>query len=346
MEDFDFRLTCAHCGHKISVPLIYAGKRIKCPKCNDILVVPKAGIAAPSANQGGLKDSKSETKYAGFDHALFDIPQEDSTVNQLSIQGALSEKDLEELHKPVEKTISEEAEPFGARGLPWIIDIFLYPLSFWGLVNIGIFVGVTSFLAEVEKILPDVLGCLFWLLTLFIKVVAYLFIYWYFAECVRNSAEGGLRAPNVRGDVPGLWDMLLQLINIVGCLLVFFMPFVFYVLIAKRLDVIFWLLLIYGVFFFPMGLLGIVVLDSIVGLSPRLLYHSISKSFFQYCGLVLVFVAGALLIGVLGQKVGESGYLAFIVRCAGVYIVFVAGHLLGRFYWRNQEKLNWEESES
>jgi ribosomal protein S27E len=346
MEDFDFKLTCAHCGHKISVPLIYAGKRIKCPKCNDILVVPKAGSAAPSAKQGGLKESKSGTKYEGFDHALFDIPPEDSTVNQLSNQGALSEKDLEELHETVPKTVTDETESIGIRRLPWGIDIFLYPLSFSGLFNIGIFIGVTSFLAEVEKILPDVLSCLFWLLTLVIKVIAYLFIYWYFAECVRDSAEGGLRAPSVRGDVPGLGDMFMQLINIVGCLLVFFMPFVFYVLIARRIDVIFWLLLMYGVFFFPMGLLGIVVLDSIVGLSPRLLYNSISKSFFQYCGLVLVFVAGALLIGVLGQKVGKSGYLAFIVRCAGVYVVFVAAHLLGRFYWRNQEKLNWEEAES
>ena len=346
MEDFDFKLTCARCGHKISVPLIYAGKRIKCPKCNDILVVPKAGGAAPSADQGGLKDSKGGTKYAGFDHALFDIPQEDSTVNQLSGQGALSEKDLEELHEAVQKKVTDETESIGVRRLPWIIDIFLYPLSFWGMVNIGIFVGVTSFLAEMERILPGVLSCLFWLLTLAIKVIAYLFIYWYFAECVRSSAEGRLRAPNVRGDVPGLWDMFMQLINIVGCLLVFFMPFVLYVLIAKRIDVIFWVLLLYGVFFFPMGLLGIVVLDSIAGLSPRLLYNSISKSFLQYCGLVLVFVAGALLVGVLGQQAGESGYLAFIVRYAGVYIVFVAGHLLGRFYWRNQDKLNWEQDAS
>jgi DNA-directed RNA polymerase subunit RPC12/RpoP len=346
MEDFDFKLTCAHCGHKISVPLIYAGKRIKCPKCNDILVVPKAGIAAPSANKGGLKDSKSGTKYAGFDHALFDIPQEDSTVNQLSSQGALSEKDIEELHKTIPKTVTDETESIGIQRLPWIFDIFLYPLSFWGLVNIGIFIGITSFLAEVGKILPDVLSCLFGLLTLVIKVVAYLFIYWYFAECVRDSAEGGLRAPNVRGDVPGAVDMFLQMINIVGCLLVFFMPFVIYVLAARRIDVILWLLLIYAVFFFPMALLAVVVLDSPVGLNPRLLYNSISNTFRQYCGLVLLFVAAVSLMGLLGHKAGESGYLAFIFRCAGVYIVFVAGHLLGRFYWRNQEKLNWKEAES
>ncbi len=346
MEDYVIKFRCTHCDQALSVPVSYVGKKVKCPKCGNIIVIPKLVDEEPPVDLSSFSESKSETKYAGFDHALFDIPPEDAAVSQLSSQGALSEKDLEGLHEITSKTVTDETESIGVRRLPWIIDIFLYPLSFWGLVNIGIFIAVTSLLAEVGRILPDVLGCLFGLLTMFIKLVAYLFIYWYFAECVRDSAEGGLRARNVRGDVPGLWDMFLQLINIVGCLLVFFIPFVFYVLIARRIDVIFWLLLLYGVFFFPMGLLGIVVLDSIAGLSPRRLYNSISKSFFQYCGLVLVFVAGALLVGVLGQKVGESGYLAFIVRCVAVYVVFVAAHLLGRFYWRNQEKLNWEEAVS
>jgi len=49
-----------------------------------------------------------------------------------------------------------------------------------------------------------------------------------------------------------------------------------------------------------------------------------------------------LLIGTLGRKGDESGYLAFIIRCATIYLVFVAAHLLGRFYWRNRGKLNWK----
>ncbi len=120
------------------------------------------------------------------------------------------------------------------------------------------------------------------------------------------------------------------------------MPLDIYVLVAKRADVIFWLLLIYAVFFFPMALLAVVVLDSPVGLNPRLLYSSISNTFRQYCGFVLLIVAAILLIGTLGQKGGESENLAFFVRCASVYLVFVGAHLLGRFYWRYQEKLNWE----
>ncbi|MGB2807908.1 MAG: hypothetical protein WBC22_09215, partial [Sedimentisphaerales bacterium] len=214
--------------------------------------------------------------------------------------------------------------------------------SFWGLVYLGIFIGVTLFLDTVGNILPSYFACLFWLLTLVIRIFVVLFMYWYFAECVRDSAEGGLRAPKVIGDVPPAVDMFRQMVDIVGCLLVFFTPFILYVLIARRAGIIFWLLLIYGIFFFPMSLLAIVVHNSPAGLNPRLIYNSISNTFRQYCGLVLLIVAAMLLIGVLGQKVKESEHLAILVRCAGFYLLFVAAHLLGRFYWRYQEKLNWE----
>jgi len=340
------KFRCTHCGQEITVPVSYAGKKVKCPKCSNIVVIPKAEDAEPVADQSGLSDSNGGTKYVGFDHALFDIPPEDATANQLSSQDGVFGKDLEELHKPVEKTTLDEAESFGARKLPFFIDIFLYPVSFWGLVNLAIIIAVPELMDFLQKIMITQLSCLFGLIALIIKVVVFLFMYWYFAECVRDSAEGGLRAPNVRGDVPGWVDMFLQMVNIIGCLLIFFLPFVIYVLAARRIDVIFWLLLIYAVYFFPMALLAVVVLDSPVGLNPRLLYNSISNTFRQYCGLVLLIVAAILLIGTLGQKWGESGYLAFVVRCVSTYMVFVAAHLLGRFYWRNQEKLNWKEVDS
>ncbi len=107
-------------------------------------------------------------------------------------------------------------------------------------------------------------------------------------------------------------------------------------------DIIFWLLLVYAVFVYPMALLAFVVFDSVSALKPRLLFRSISNTFFPYCGLVLLFVATVSLIGVLGQRVHGPEYLPFPLRYAGIYLAFVAAHLLGRFYWRYQEKLNWE----
>jgi phage FluMu protein Com len=342
MEDFAIKFRCKHCGQEIGVPEIHTGKNGKCPKCKNIVVVPKAENAAPAAGKSNFSDSEVSKKYSGLDHALFDIPPELPTANQQSSQDSVSEKGIEELEKADEGLGKDKTEQIGDRELPWIIDIFLYPVSFWGLVNLAIIIGVPELMDFLQKIMIIQLSCLFGLIALIIKVVVFLFMYWYFAECVRDSADGGLRAPNVRGDVPGALDMFLQMMNIIGCLLVFFMPFVIYVLIARRIDVIFWLLLLYAVFFFPMALLAIVVLDTPLGLNPRLIYNSISNTFRQYCGLVLLIVAAILLIGVLGQKAGESGNLAFFVRCASIYLVFVAAHLLGRFYWLYQEKLNWE----
>ena len=332
---------CKNCGQKFSVPQTLAGKRGRCPKCKNIVVVPKTENAAPVTDQSNFSDSKVRTKYSGLDSAMFDIPQEDATANQIINQDSVADKTFEVLQKLEEKSGIDETEQIGERKLPCFIDIFLYPVSFWGLINLAIFIGVPLLIDILWTILPIQLSILFWLVSLVIKVVVVLYMYWYFAECIRDSTEGGLRAPEVMGNLPGIVDMFWQMVNIIGCLVVFLGPFVFYVLFARKANVIFWLLLIYGVFLFPMALLAIVVLDSVSGLNPRLLISSISNTFFQYCGLVLLFVAPVLLIGVLGQKGDESEHLAFILRSASIYLVFVAAHLLGRFYWRYQEKLNW-----
>jgi predicted RNA-binding Zn-ribbon protein involved in translation (DUF1610 family) len=342
MEDFVIKLSCKYCGQKISVSKGYAGKNVKCPKCGNFIVIPKSEDAEPLAEQSGVSGSKDVIKYAGFDLALFDIPPEDATAKQLSSQESVSEKELEELKRPVEKTVTGETEPVDDRNLPWIIDIFLYPISVAGLVNLAIFIGVPLLMDFLQKIMIIQLSCLFWLVSIVIKVAVFLFMYWYFAECVRDSAEGGLRAPNVKGDVPRVVDMFGQMVNIIGCLAIFFAPVVLYLWISKRADIIFWLLLIYAVFVFPMALLAVVVFDSAAGFNPRLIYNSISNTFRQYSGLVLSFIAAILLVGVLGQKVGKSGHSAFFIRCAVTYLIFVAAHLLGRFYWRHQEKLNWK----
>ncbi len=335
---------CKHCGQQIGVPAGFAGGGARCPKCKNIVVVPEAESAEPVADQSNISDSKGGVKYEGFDRALFDIPQEDESTSQVSNQVGMSKEGYEELRRRKKVLDEYQAEQIGKRKLPGFIDVFLYPVSFWGLVYLGIFIGITLFIDTVEKIVPYYFVILFGIIVSVIKILIILFMYWYFAECVRDSAEGGLRAPKVIGDTPPLRDMFRQMVDIVVSIVIFFGPFFLYVLIARRAGIIFWLLLIYAVFFFPMALLSFVVFDSIAGLNPRLIYKSISNTFWQYCGLVLLFIAAGLLIGVLGQKTSESGHLVFLVRSAGIYLIFVAAHLLGRFYWKYQEKLKWEVS--
>jgi len=137
-----------------------------------------------------------------------------------------------------------------------------------------------------------------------------------------------------------LGEMFSQMLNIVVCLIVFIGPPFFYFLYTHKTDTIFWALAGYAVFFFPMGLLAVIVFDSFSALNPIVLIGSIFSTFFQYCGLVLLFIIVGFLAGRLLEI--QSLVLRFFFSCLRIYLTFVVAHLLGRFYWRYQEKLNWE----
>ena len=115
-------------------------------------------------------------------------------------------------------------------------------------------------------------------------------------------------------------------------------------------------MLTYGVFFYPMGILAVVVFESVRGLNPILIIRSIVGTFLPYCGLVVLFYGLSVLfvIGIIGSGLGLARLtgdsllsllspLLFIVfmRAGFLWLLLVAGHLLGRFCWRYEEKLNW-----
>jgi len=331
------RFYCDSCGYKSTVSESYAGKQIRCPKCYYIISIPKIKSTG-TTGQSSPGKTKNPSQYSDYDLTLLNITEKEKIQNQ---QAGISEE-AAEYEQELEEESQVETEPFDERRLPWLIDIFLYPFSVPGLKSLAIFIGVPLLIDILGTILPIQLSCLFGLVTMVIHIVIFLYIYWYFVECVRDSADGGVRAPEGLGATPGLAGMFWQTVNVIGCLAVFFTPFVFYMLFAKRADIIFWLLLIYAVSLFPMGLLATIMFDSAIGLNPRLLVRSISSTFFPYCGLVLLFVTPVVLIGMLYAELQESRLWSFIIRSVVTYLVLVGAHLLGRFYWRYQDKFNWE----
>ena len=333
---------CKNCGRKIRAPDKFSARRVKCPKCSSILSVPATDPAAPPAGQRGSGDSEIGPRHSDLDHSVFDTQQRQETSPQAYSQDGVFEKAFEGLEAPQRQSAIQEGEHIGLRRLPWFIDIFLYPASFSGLINLAIFVGVPLLIDFLWTILLVQLACLFTLVSLVIEVAVVLYMYWYFAECIRDSADGGLRAPDVLGEFPGLSDMFWQMVNVMGCFVVFSGPFVLYMLFAKRVDVIFWLLLIFAAFFYPMALLAVIRFDSASAFNPRLLIRSIKKTFAPYCGLVALFAAAISVMFLLWQKVQQSNLLAFIHYCLSVYLLLVAAHLLGRFYWRYEEELDWQ----
>lgn len=352
--------SCDNCGRKIGVKDQLAGKRGKCPGCHGPVVVPEKtilvnfkcdncgeGISAPAARAGreGKCPRCRHTLVIPAAHNLtfLDVPEQYKLQDQQASRPAPSEEFFEQ-----QQQSEEQAESDGRRKLPWIIDIFLYPTSTPGLTHLGIFIGI-PFLIHLIRQLLGPLAIILLFPSFIINILLGFYMCWYFAECVRDSAAGRIRAPQAFADTD-LGSMFEQWLYLIACYAIFALPAILYVNYTNKTDRIFWALVAYGVFFFPMGLLAVVMFDSSSAFNPFLWISSIFKTFFQYCGLVLlvagIVLAFSFLLG-LGrpQEAKETSIvteiLGAVFSCLLLYMVFVVAHLLGRFYWRYEEKLNW-----
>ena len=340
-------LHCGNCGQKITVPRNHAGRKGRCPKCKNPVAVP--GTKEPVYRPKQDEPADTAMRLVGNDVGLtlLEVPEEyklkESSVKQSERIGNDIEQEF------YNESEIKDPEPVGERRLPWFIDIFLYPASVSGLTHLAIFTIIPSLIAILRTSLGRA-GVVIGLPGFIINVLIGLYMGWYFTECVRDSAKGGIRAPEAFAAI-GPGEMWSQMQHIIGCYLILLAPAFFYNLYTGNLDAIYWGLLLTGSFFFPMGLLACIMFNSIGGLNPILLIGSIFSTFFQYCGLVLLVVgvlfAFTCLAGVFGSEDAQEPTIAVLILMGVfyflvLYIAFVISHLIGRFYWRCQDKLNWE----
>lgn len=335
---------CEYCDRRISVPKSHAGKKAICPQCNNPFIIPAIHAHGSDANQDYSGDLIARSTDSPHDLTLLDVPEEYKLKDKPVDQSDVSEEAIDRQQESKEDSKAEETETATQRNLPWLIDIFLYPTSAPGLVHLVFFVG-----AQVVLYLLWLLPFL-GLINFILSILIGLYMCLYITECIRDSAAGRIRAPEAFA-TSSAGDMYSQYLHIVGCCLIFFGPVGFYRLWIQRVDVLFWLLLVYGIFFFPMGLLTCVMFDSVRGLNPVLLLGSIFSTFVQYCGLVLLVAAIVLAVVLFTHIQGTENveqnwirrmFLMMLFNSITFYATFVVAHLLGRFFWRNQEKLNWE----
>lgn len=336
------KFNCKNCGQKISVPEVHAGKKGKCPKCKTIVVVP--GIN----DDISLKPQDSDTDNLQY---VQQPPEPELRLKkdfptQTRFDG-LSADGLNVTNESLLKPEIKEKPP--ERKLPWILDIFLYPTSMSGLINLGIFWILPILLQFIATLLPiPIVWFLVWLV-----IIAYM--YYYFMECIRDSAKGGIRAPENIGSMPSMGEAFSQLMEIVASVVIFWGPVGAYLMYKifwqssganstydPKTDMIFWLVLGYGIFFFPMGLLALAMFNSSSAFNPFLWIASIFSTLFQYCCLVLFFCVLGWLVSRVVASFPQSRFFAYLFGAAFIYLAMVAAHLLGRFYYLNSKKFNWE----
>ena len=346
------RFRCKSCNQKIAARDEYSGRRLRCPKCKNVLVVPAVEIANPSLAPNGTAEPVVSSKNTDFELSFLDIPKKDETAEQPANSEHTSDRMLEDLQKLEKKLAAdkpEPAEPVGKRKLPWLIDIFLYPISQPGLIILAIVIVI--------PLLINIVGLLLGPFSIFvtapffiINIVLGLYVFWYFCECIRDSAAGGVRAPDVMANAPSIGDMFFQTLRLVICVLFFITPAFVYSRYVGEKDVIYWSLLVCEATFFPMGLLAVIMFDSFAGLNPVLLVKSIFSVFFQYLGLILLcavcmmlFVVGTIVTTmVLAMMPFAIILLVVFLPFFYLYVLLIGAHILGRFFWRYEEKLYWE----
>jgi len=369
-ESAIIKLTCENCDQKITVPKTYAGKKVKCPTCKFILTIPPQTIVTPGSpgiirfvcttcNQPIEEPESSRGKLVPCPHcsAFTAVPLPETPAQQAEAP-IQPEKEVDESEEHFEQlqigSIKEFKQPPNVvteRKLPWILDIFLFPTSLSGMSVLAIIV-LTRFFFRISVIYlgeasRQFLPCLaffgfMWGLGIVARIVIYMYLCWYLCECIRGSAAGGVRAVETKGYNPGLWEMFGNTFRVALCIVLYLMPAIIYLNLTKRADTIFWSLFTFGTVFLPMGFIGISIYETLRGLNPVLVIGSIFSTLLPYLAMILTFAAAGVVIVTNVANPYASSLSFFITWLAGVYLLMVVAHLLGWFYHRYEEKLNWD----
>ena len=342
MDEADsiIKFCCENCGQKIRVPQIHAGKKGKCPKCKNIIVIPKIQTTSSVTEQTNAGSPEANSKSSVDDSALLVTPQKDKIQDLPLSQPDFSEKTAE-YDQELDEEPAEETESAAQRKLPWFIDMFLYPISASGLVNLVI-------LSFLPRMLPPLGHLNYWIHpspTLAIIVILVGYLIYCLSDYVRDSAGGNRRAPDIELPLSILlnaWELIWLILNTFVCVAVCIGPLLAYLIITKQTDIIFWLLVTYGVFFLPMVLLALVLFDSLRALNPILIIASMFNVFLPYCGLALLFFVVFGLIAIIIVIMPQSWIISYLLSAVCIYLTIVMAHLLGRFCYKYSEKLNWE----
>jgi hypothetical protein len=305
---------------------------------------------SPFDDSSFLDDLPGEAGTEAEEHAGTPMPPSPPAFQQFNDEDMLSEAPKEEAPLYPEIMTSQENVSVPKRPLPWFIDIFLYPANKTGTINLAVTFGVPVVLifltlgciaaANVAPVLIFVAVVLA-MGSLIATVVMCLYFGWYVTECVRSSSEGNIRAPDTIGQTPGFMELFALCFQVFLCGMVFLgMSWSIRASVMppdwaqQILDTVLGLLL-------PMTLLSIISLESIRGLNPLLNLKLIAFTFLPYCGVAVpLYLAHKMLFWACLRLPGRAGIIT-LALCE-VYGIMVSAHVLGRFAWRQQDRLIWE----
>lgn len=329
---------CKNCRQKIKVPDEYVGRRLKCPKCATVFTIQNEQQTPAPANET-IPASMTLSPAPALEEFKAHIPDFNFPVAPKNIDDTVQQ--------PIrDTTVFEEHQT--VRKLSPIIDVFLYPASFSGIMNIVVFF-IIRILLQIFAVLPIIS-----ITRIIVSLGLSAYLYYYLIECIKDSAQGGIRAPDNMNSMPDngseaasrLWEIFASFVIFWGPVIGYSIYLVFShkdphwpILIQSY---IFWSLLVYGYFFFPIGILAIAIFDSSSGYNPFLWIASIFSTFFQYILLLFILTLIGSLYVMINYYMSSNLALRLFITPVFIYFAMVAAHILGRFYFLNSKSLNWD----
>lgn len=342
------KFSCEHCGRLLTVADKQAGRKGRCPQCKKTITIPVAVFEEadePAVPVAG--ETPAVARSSARDSLLLDLPPADV------IAGPLTAEEAQERLQAVQAgyTLKQREEP-PERPLPWVVDIFLYPLNKPGMVILAMSTVIPLILRIMVRLMMGVtalfapaliLWVLFYMIHWAVLLVFLLYVNWYVVECIRDSAAGGIRAMNTSGLTPGFAELFWQGLTSLACGLACMIPAIVYAAYGGADEPLFWILYGLGGFLFPMALLAVTLFESLRALNPVLLLGSILSTFPPYCLLAAFCYVLCLLAPIAFRSlIGETWYLGYLLLFLAFYLLLVLAHLVGRFCWKYEEKLNWD----
>ena len=353
--------TCSGCQKNISVPSRYAGRQVRCPACDHVQFAPAAAEPTPVA-ASVPREPQTPDHPAAADPERPD-PQEDGWVHidptELPPTGSLP---------PLSERIEQD------RADTTCLGMLAYPFTGSGKFNMLMIVIPVVLFAVMQFVMLALMRASFVPLAgKFIVLAADLafviYVGAYMLSIISSSANGEVEPP----DWPAFsawWSDVIR--PVLSCWIVSIVPFipaiVYFVWAIVRdvygtrgsfisedtfrgLIIMFWVSVVAGWALSPMMLLAAVLYEPLQALSPSLIFGSILKTFPAYLGTVLfMFFVNALQVGVsyLGLRflLPRDTAVAIIVFYTIIGFVFiycsiVMMRLLGMFYFKQQQELDW-----
>ena len=166
----------------------------------------------------------------------------------------------------------------------------------------------------------------------------------FLVQVLRIAASGDDEFPRTSLDQEVVRDLLYLIVS----LLAGFGPLLWYFAFVKMngiqiySPIAHWACIAFGVFYTPMCLLAVTLMDSIAAANPLTVLAAVAKIPFQYASSCLFIAAIIVVQEVIKRSIPENPLLTGTLNWfISLYAALVAMHLLGSVYYLNRKRIGW-----